>query len=284
MKSTTFLPMLLLFSVALGSAGCASLNAQSERGYKVGAGSAMYAGRAIPTSLAKTDMDLYFGHHKVRQGGDGRGCCYSIGMAGNDSKRPRGAVLAIWGGTEYGTDKIYSERFGSWRPKPLVDQYYYAVAQPSQLSPYPKRVPQHRIFGIYVSGGRVLVSEKGLHPDNASDAVAISSDDGKGVQYVFGRDDTLYYKMVSYGKGGEKILDEPSPWHGIKGVAITEEQYYELSSCSPGRECRWRLSPTDPDLTPEQRDYVERNPITPEDVKPLIRRSERSIRWQQRWA
>lgn len=244
----------------------------------------MYAASAIPSGRAKAGIDLYFGHHVVYEGGDGRGCCYSAGKAGNDSKRPRGAVLAIWGGTEYSSEEVYSERFGSWRPKPRVSQYYYAVAQPSQLSPYPKRAPGHRAYGIYVSGGRVLVSKKGLHPVNASDAVAISSDAEKGARYVFGRDDTLYYKMVSYGKGGGKILDNPSPWHGIKGVAITQEQYFELSKCSPGRECRWRLSPTDPDLTPEQRDYVERNPISPEDVKPLIKKLNRSMRRQQRWA
>jgi len=200
-----------------------------------------------------------------------------------NSGPPRGAVLAIWSATEYGDERVYSEQFRTWHPKATESKYYYAVAQPSQLAPFPHKQRGHKFFGIYVSGGRVAVDARGRGSVDESVGDRYTSDDGRSTRFVYGRADALYYKVLSQGSGSDAISDDPSPWHELPGISITREQYLELLKCSPGLSCRWLLSAGDSDLTPEQREYVLRNPIHPDDMKPLIKRLERSRRQTSRW-
>lgn len=281
MKLKHWIVAVVKVALLVGLVGCASMPRHGQPKYQVGAGSAIYAGSSLPKAKTKVGVHLFFGQHIVESSGDGRGCCFSTGMAQN-SGIPRGAVLATWSAFEYGDDKVYSEQFKTWHPKATEERYYYAVAQPSQLAPFPRKVSGHRYFGVYVSGGRVSVNERGLG-SNQSVAESYISDDVRSNRFVFGRADTLYYKLLSHGSRSDSVSDDPSPWHEIRGVSITKDQYMELLKCSPGRSCRWLLSAGDGDLTPEQREYVLRNPVPPEDFKPLIKTLERSRRQTMRW-
>lgn len=264
-------------------AGCASSAEQAYPPYEVGAGSAIYAGSSMPADKTKASVDLYFGSHGVRSGGNGRGCCFSTGMAGGNSGRPRGAVLALWTAGEYGEEKVFSETHQAWLAERIDRKFYYAVAQQARLAPYPAKSTGHRSYGIYVSAGRVVVNEAGLPPEDSRVARKPVAASGAPAQYVLGRDDALYYKILSHGSDVPSVADDPSPWNEIPGVAIIEKQYFELRKCSPALDCRWFLGPNDPDLTPEQREYVRQNPIFAEDMKPLIKDLERSRRQHNRW-
>lgn len=283
MKRMIRLKTIVLICALNALVACASLGEDGDPPYQVGVGSAIYAGSKAPLDKTKAGADVYFGQYVVRTGGDGRGCCYSTGMSGGNLGRPAGAVLAVWSASEYGDEKYFSEQYNEWLAKRIDKRFYYAVAQQSQLAPYPVKVKGHRSYGIYVSVGKVAVGEKGLRPENSNGAVRFIQKSDGAPKYVFGREDTLYYKILSHGSGVASVADDASPWHAIPGVAITEAQYFELLKCSPGLECRWFLSPTDPDLTPEQREYAQKNSLRPGDMEPLIKDFERSRRQHNRW-
>jgi len=273
----------LLLCVAVATTGCTAISVDSTSQYQVGAGSAIFAGSSLPFDKTVTGVEIYFGHHMVRPGGAGRGCCYQTAMGFVNSGKPRGGALAVWSATEYGDEKEYSQSFDRWLKKPVWNRYYYAAANPSRLASYPAMSRGHRFYGIYLSAGKVVVSERGLRPDSVEVATRLPAEEGTASKYVLGREDTLYYKIISHGSGSSVVADDSSTWHTIPGVVITELQYEEIRRCSRGRDCRWFLSLDDPDLTPEQREYIQRNPFSPADMKPLIRRLDRSRRQHERW-
>ena len=283
MKKIAGFGLISVLAVIQTLAGCASHAADRDPPYQVGASSAIYAGSPIPVEKTRASVDLYFGQHVVRSGGGGRGCCYSTGMAGGNEGKPRGGLLALWAASEYGDEKVFSENLQTWLRKSVDKKFYYAVAQQSRLAPYPAKAKGHQSYGIYVSAGRVVVSEAGLQSESAQFADKIESKAGDPPRYVFGRDDTLYYKIIPHGSDTPSLASDPSPWNEVPGVAITEAQYFELRKCGGGRECRWYLSPSDPDLTPEQREYVRNNPFGPEDMKPMLKDQERIRRQHDRW-
>jgi len=273
-----------LVAVVLALGGCSVAGLRGTSSYTVGGGSAIYAGSTVPAAKTKTGLKLYFGQHVVRRGGDGRGCCYTTSNISYSYGKPRGAVLALWSATEYGDERYYSQEFDRWLQKPVATRFYYAVAQESQIAPYPAKSAGHRSFGVYVSAGRVVVSGAALRPEDAQSAKPIMNDDGGYRHYVMGREDALYYKILSHGVDAPEVADDPSPWHAIQGVEISEEQHDELRRCELREGCRSFLVADDADLSPEQREYVRQNPIRRSDLKLLIERMERSRRQHNRWA
>lgn len=261
----------------------ADLGPEEPTGYVVKGGSATYAGSPLSADITRGSLEpLYFGQYIVRALGARGGFSSDVG---SDSRvRPQGAVIAIWWAGEV------AEIANDGWPVFKNGRFYYATASSSQLIPYPSKSPDHRYYGIYVSAGKTVVSDKGLRPEDAPQATAFTVGRAKVQRYVFGREDTVYYKILSQGQTPVHVEDDPSPWHTLPGVALSEAQYMELSSCSPdtlrdldGKPCRAFLSIDNPDLTPEQREYVRQHAITRRDIKPLIKDLERAARIHDRW-
>jgi hypothetical protein len=283
--------LLLGSVVALTSTNTVSgdLRPEGPTGYVVKGGSATYAGSPLPADDTRGSLEpLYFGQYIVRALGARGGFSSDVG---SDSRiRPKGAVIALWAAMEVGDQWANTDRPLYAYQERINRRYYYTAALPTQLIPYPSKSPGHRYYGIYVSAGKTVVSDKGLRPEDAPQATAFTVGRANVQRYVFGREDTIYYKILSQGPTPVHVEDDPSPWHTLSGVALSEAQYMELWSCSPdtltdlnGKPCRAFLSLDDPDLTPEQREYVRRHAITRRDIKPLIKDLKRAARIHDRW-
>ena len=268
----------------------AELRPEGPTGYVVKGGSAIYAGSPLSAEITRGSLEpLYFGQYIVRALGVRGGFSSDIG---SDSRvRPQGAVIALWAAMEVGDQWANADRPLYAYQERINRRYYYAAALPTQLIPYPPKTSGHRYYGIYVSAGKTVVSDNGLRHEDAPQATAFTVGRAKVQRYVFGREDTVYYKVLSQGSTPVHVEDDSSPWHTLPGVALSEAQYMELASCSPrtltsagsGKPCRAFLSIDDPDLTPEQREYVRQHAITRRDIKPLIKDLERASRIQDRW-
>lgn len=274
---------LLVLSAAIVISGCGGFRRGESEPYQVGAGSAIFAGSDYPLSKTKASVNLYFGEYVVRVGGEARGCCYLMDHSSYSSRRPRGAVLAVWAAEAYGDEQTYSEKFRTWLPKPVESKYYYAVASASTLAPYPPRTTGHQSYRIFASAGKFVVSDLGLRRDAMPGANEFRTPGKESRRYVVGDEDTLYYKILSHAAGSIPVADDSSPWHAIRGIAITKDQYYELTKCDFHNHCRTVLSVDDPDLSPEQRAYVKSEAVSTSDFQRLIKLKESYRRWNDRW-
>lgn len=282
MKRRTGMKGLLLTSVVT-FVGCTGLSTQSNARYQVGVGSAIYAGSSIPDGKTLVDIEVYFGNHIVRSGSDGRGCCYATATGIVNEGKPRGAVVALWAAVEYGDERTYLDQVNTWIKKPLRKRFFYAAAQPSRVAQYPQMAKGHQPYRILVSAGKFVVSEQSLDPGERLGTNLLAGKQDSQKQYAIGRDDTLYYKVLSQAPDVLSAGDDRSPWNSVAGVAITEAQFNEMRKCSPGKDCRWFLSASDTDLNAEQSAYAQRNQIRPADMKVLMRELERSRRQHERW-
>lgn len=288
-------PNFILAAIVMmvGVSACASSggSGRSSGGYAVSEGSAIYAGGLFDPKKTDVGISGYYGQYRIRDGDNGDGCCFDKEVEGSGVK-PRGALLLVWRASETGDEMIYVENLDFSYPKPINVRHFYAVAQLPDLPAYPAKINRHLLYRAFLSAGKVTVSEQGLRPEDAAQAAAFVMTRGRRRldRYVFGREDAVYYKVLSVGRDGIEVADDPSPWHVVPGVAISEEQYRELVECSPADDCRSFLSLGDMDLTPEQREYVRMHPITKVDMRELIdsleherRRSRREQRRLERW-
>lgn len=276
----------LILSVCALVVGCSgdigAVRPNGQTGFQVKGTNAIYAASALPYDVTRGTLEpLYFGQNVVRALG-ARGDF--SGNVGGDSGEPQGAVIAIWFSGE-----VRETAQDGW-PIFTHKRHYYAAALPSQIASFPAKIAGHRYYGVYVSAGKVVVSDKGLRTEDVPGAIAYTTGKTKVPRYAFGREDTLYYKILSRNEESPSVVDDSSAWNTLPGVELTEAQYVELSMCSPstmtgsnGEPCRVFLSESDPDLTPEQRDYVKHHPITRRDIRPLIKRMQRLDRSQDRW-
>ena len=192
-------------------------------------------------------------------------------------------MVTLWTAVEYSDERWFMEETKKWYPKESRRRHYYAVARPSELAAYPSKGRGHRRYGIYVSAGKYVVSDSAVNGNLFDEAEAFTVKGESGLRYVLGRDDTVYYKILSHGPNALSIKDDPARWNSIPGVAITEEQYEELRKCNFRDSCRSFLSATDLDLSPGQREYVEKHRISKSDMKPHIKVLRRMRRQHERW-
>ncbi len=260
-------------------------------GYHVFGAEAVYAGSTVPHDKSKGGLvPLYVGQYLV-WGSGVRGEYAHDTYSASRRSAPQGAVLALWSAYEASDERAFDEEWGAELPVLINKRYYYVAARPEELIPYPPKSRGHQYYGIYVSVGGVVVSDAGLRLEDAAQARHYSEGRRNPVsRHAFGREDTLYYKLLSRNAQSPSILDDTSVWHTLPGVAITEAQYMEMSLCSPvdfqhanGGNCRVFLSEGDPDLTPEQRAYVRQHPVTREDIKALIAWKTKIYRRGRRW-
>ncbi len=263
-------------------------NIPGIHGYHVFGAQAVYAGSPLPRDITKGSLvPLYFGQYFVDGLGNRGEYAHDV-YSERKRTAPRGMVLALWAAYEL-EDRAYGLR----EPLSFINKrYYYVAVRPEELIPYPPKSRDHQYYGIYVSAGGVVVSDAGLRPEDTAQARHYSEGKRNPVsRHAFGREDTLYYKLLSHNAQSPSILDDTSVWHTLPGVAITNAQYMEMSLCDPakrmhanGGDCRVFLSEGDPDLTPEQRTYVRQHPVTWDDFKALIKWQKkvdkRAIRWQ----